>query len=66
MPISDSGAGKVRFRVLLMLCIAAMLAYLCRNTIGVAESTIRDDLHLTKEQTGLGVRLGEKMSESNI
>ncbi len=53
MPISDSRAGKVRFRVLLMLCIAAMLAYLCRNTIGVAESTIRDDLHLTKEQTGL-------------
>ena len=49
---SDQGARIVRFRVLLMLCIAAMLAYLCRNTIGVAESTIRHDLDLTKEQMG--------------
>ena len=30
----------------------ATLAYLCRNGIGVAESTIRDELGLTKQQSG--------------
>lgn len=51
-PITGGNATTVRFRVLFMLCIAATLAYLCRNTIGVAESTIRQDLDLTKTQTG--------------
>ena len=32
--------------------MAAGLAYLCRNAIGVAESTIREELGLTLEQSG--------------
>lgn len=32
--------------------MAAALAYLCRNAVGVAESTIRNDLDLTLEQSG--------------
>jgi len=38
--------------VLAWLCGAAALAYVSRNAIGVAESTIRGDLGLTKEQSG--------------
>ncbi len=34
------------------LTVAAALAYVCRNAIGVAESTIREDLGLTLEQSG--------------
>lgn len=41
-----------RFIVLAGLCMAAALAYLTRNAVGTAESTIRDDLGLTKEQSG--------------
>lgn len=41
-----------RYKVVFGLCIAASLAYICRNSISVAESTIRSDLNLTKEQTG--------------
>ena len=42
----------VRWRVLAWLTLAAALAYFCRNAVGVAESTIRDDLDLTLEQSG--------------
>ncbi len=41
-----------RYKVVLGLCVAASLAYICRNSISVAESTIRSDLGLTKQQTG--------------
>ena len=34
------------------LTSAAFLAYLCRNSMGVLESTIRNDLELTVEQVG--------------
>ena len=34
------------------LCAAAALAYVSRNSIAVAESTVRADLGLTKEQSG--------------
>ena len=34
------------------LTTAAALAYLCRNALGVAESTIREELGLTLEQSG--------------
>lgn len=44
---------RIRFKVLGALCIAAALAYLMRNAIGPAESTIRSDLGLTREQSGL-------------
>jgi len=43
---------RVRWRVLVWLCGAAAIAYICRQSIGVAESTIRDDTGLTKEQMG--------------
>ncbi len=42
----------VRFRVLAWLTLAAALAYLCRNAVGVAESTIREDLGLSLKQSG--------------
>jgi ACS family glucarate transporter-like MFS transporter len=38
--------------VLAWLCAAAALAYISRNGIAVAESTVRADLGLTKEQSG--------------
>jgi MFS family permease len=43
---------KTRFGVLAWLCAAAALAYTSRNAIAVAESTVRGDLGLTKEQSG--------------
>ncbi len=42
----------VRYKVLAMLCLAATIAYVQRNSIGVAELTIRHDLGLTREQMG--------------
>ena len=42
----------VRYHALGWLTAASALAYLCRNSIGVAESTIRDQLGLTLEQSG--------------
>lgn len=42
----------VRYRALSWLVVAAALAYLCRNAVGVAESTIRADLDLTLPQSG--------------
>jgi ACS family glucarate transporter-like MFS transporter/ACS family D-galactonate transporter-like MFS transporter len=42
----------VRYRALAWLTAAAVLAYLCRNVPGVAESTIRDELGLSLEQSG--------------
>src|SRR5262245_57362102 len=43
---------NVRYRVLAWLTMAAGLAYLCRNAVGVAESAIRGELGLTLEQSG--------------
>lgn len=42
----------VRYRSLGWLVLAAALAYLCRNAVGVAESAIREDLELTLVQSG--------------
>src|SRR6187399_2442928 len=44
--------SRTRYVVLAGLCMAAVLAYITRNAISVAESTVRADLHLTKEQSG--------------
>ena len=49
---SDSSATNIRYQVLAWLCLAAALAYIQRNCVSVAESTIRGDLELTKEQMG--------------
>ena len=42
----------IRYRTLTWLTLAAALAYLCRNAVGVAESTVREDLGFTLEQSG--------------
>lgn len=43
---------QARFHVLWWLCGAMALAYVARNAIAAAESTIRTDLSLTKTQSG--------------
>lgn len=42
----------IRYEVLGLLTLAAAIAYLARNAVGVAESTIRDDLGLSLRQSG--------------
>ena len=42
----------IRYQALTWLTIAAAFSYLCRNSVGVAESTIRKELELTLEQSG--------------
>jgi ACS family glucarate transporter-like MFS transporter len=49
---SSDRPSVVRFAVLAWLCAAAALAYVSRNSIAVAESTIRGDLGLSKDQSG--------------
>lgn len=44
---------RARFVVLAGLCTVAALAYFVRNGVAPAESTIRADLGLTKEQSGI-------------
>jgi MFS family permease len=48
-----------RYLVLGLLCLAALLSYIPRTCIGVAETTIRTDLHL-EECSFLGVLLRPK------
>lgn len=43
---------RVRYQVVGLLTIAATVAYVARNAVGVAESTIRDDLGLSLRQSG--------------
>ena len=43
----------VRYQSLAWLILAAALAYFCRNAVGVAESSIREDLGLTLKQSGM-------------
>ena len=51
-PAANARPTKARFLVLAWLCAAAALAYVSRNAIAVAESTVRGDLGLTKQQSG--------------
>src|SRR5690606_7320360 len=44
---------RIRLQVATWLSVMAALAYLCRYSIGVAETTIRTDLGLTEDQMGL-------------
>lgn len=48
----DHRSSFARLLVLMSLCAAAAIAYLQRTCIGVAESTIRADLQMSKEQMG--------------
>src|ERR1700745_2820426 len=50
--VRDSKPTAVRYLVLTWLCLAAVIAYIDRNWIGVAESTIRAEFHLTPDQMG--------------
>lgn len=45
--------SATRFIVLAGICLAASVAYLCRNSIGVAESTIREELGLSEKAMGI-------------
>ncbi|MBI3867690.1 MAG: MFS transporter [Verrucomicrobia bacterium] len=51
-PPANAAPTQARFVVLAGLCVAAALSYVSRNAIGVAESTVRADLGLSKDQTG--------------
>ncbi len=53
-PSGDRSARptRVRHRVTLWLAVAAVLAYLCRNSLVVAESELRAQLGLTEQQMG--------------
>lgn len=42
----------VRYQVIAWLTVAAGLSYLCRSVVSVAESTVRNDLGLTLDQSG--------------
>jgi MFS transporter, ACS family, D-galactonate transporter len=44
--------SRVRYYALAWLTVTSALAYLCRSPLGVAESTIRDELGLTLKQSG--------------
>ncbi|MEM7012129.1 MAG: MFS transporter, partial [Verrucomicrobiota bacterium] len=44
---------KVRYTALTWLIFAAVFAYLSRNALGVAESTIRDEFGITKTNSGI-------------
>jgi len=52
---ADAGSTptRVRYLVLAALCLAAMIAYIPRNCIGVAESDIRESLQLDKYEMGV-------------
>lgn len=49
---SSAAPSRTRFIVLLWLGGAMALAYIARNAVSTAESTMRHDLGLTKEQSG--------------
>lgn len=44
--------SKIRYRVVFWLALASTLAYLCRNSVGVAESQLRAELGLTLQHSG--------------
>lgn len=46
------GPTYARYLVLLWLCLAATIAYVSRNSLAVAEKTIRADLGLTEREMG--------------
>ena len=53
-PQSTARATWVRYQVLAALCMAALIAYVQRNSIGVAEESMREGLALNKDQMGWG------------
>ncbi len=49
--VPEGPPTRVRYGVLAWLCVAAAIAYICRNSIGVAESTMRKELGLSTDDT---------------
>ncbi len=43
---------RIRYRIIVWLSVAAVLAYFCRNSVGVAESTIRKGLDFSESESG--------------
>ena len=43
---------NARYRILAWLTLLAALSYLCRSSVGVAESTIREAMNLSLEESG--------------
>jgi MFS family permease len=50
---SEPPLTPTRYFVLVWLCSAAVIAYVHRNSLGVAESSVREDLGLTREEMGV-------------
>lgn len=53
MPSQHPTPTRVRYRVLTLLTLTSAIAYLTRGAVSVSESTIRDDLGLSLEQSGI-------------
>jgi ACS family glucarate transporter-like MFS transporter len=51
-PVLSSPPTYVRHLVLAALCAITTINYIQRNSVGGAETTIRSDLHLTRNDTG--------------
>lgn len=51
--VQVAAAGRVRHAVTLWLAVAAVIAYLCRNCLVVAEKSLRLELELSEQQMGL-------------
>src|SRR5262249_25652248 len=51
-PVLSSPPTHVRHLVLAALCAITTINYIQRNSVGGAETTIRSDLHLTRNDTG--------------
>lgn len=47
--------SRVRYAVLVAFCLITAIAYIQRNSISAAESTIRTDLDISKELSGRGI-----------
>jgi len=52
LPVRPGGPTCARFGTLGWLCLAATIAYICRNSIGTLESTIRKDLQIDEVTMG--------------
>jgi sugar phosphate permease len=52
LPVRPDGPTHARFGTLGWLCLAATIAYICRNSIGTLESTIRKDLQIDEVTMG--------------
>ena len=52
LPLQPERPTNARFGTLSWLCMAATIAYICRNSFGPLESTIRKDLQIDETTMG--------------